>query len=246
VGLSGAERADDQASEAKQPPHVARDVITIYEPSVPRPLTPETPLLLGSASPRRRELLASAGVPLMVLAPKVDEALRAGEAPAIYLERIAAAKLDAAASAHASAVRAGASRAAGAILVADTMVTKGGVVLDKPDGPEAARAALEALSGQTHEVATRFLVGDPEGAANGPARVLHGETVRTEVTFRALAAREIDAYVSGREGLDKAGGYGIQGGAAGFVSRIEGSYTSVVGLPLAEVLVALRRLGLWS
>ncbi len=198
-----------------------------------RNLTPESPLLLGSASPRRRELLESVGVPLLVVAPKIDEALRERESWNAYLERVSAAKLEAAASLHRAL----------AVLVADTVVTCEALVLDKPEGPDAARAALERLSGRSHEVSTRFLLGEPKSDG---VTLLHAETVTTIVTFRPLTAAEIEAYVQSGEGFDKAGGYGIQSGAAGFVSRIVGSYTSVVGLPLAEVLVALRGAGLWA
>lgn len=214
---------------------MARDVITNYERSVRRNLTPESPLLLGSASPRRRELLESVGVPLVVAAPKVDEALRERESWNEYLERVSAAKLVAAASLNAMHAL--------AVLVADTVVTCDARVLDKPATPDAARAALERLSGRSHEVSTRFLLGEPNGDR---VTLLHAETVTSIVTFRALTAAEIEAYVRSGEGFDKAGGYGIQSGAAGFVSRIAGSYTSVVGLPLAEVVVALRGARLWA
>ena len=95
---------------------------------------------------------------------------------------------------------------------------------------------IARLSGQTHEVYTRFALGDAED-------VHHAETVVTRVTFRALGRDEIDAYAATGEGMDKAGGYAVQGRASGFVSRIEGSHTNVIGLPACEVVVALRRLG---
>lgn len=203
-------------------------------PAVPA-LSTDAPLLLGSASPRRRELLASAGVPLVVVAPTVDERVVPGEAPLAYLERVTAAKL-AAARALAGARALPRPRA---VLVADTTVVLADAILDKPATPEAARALLLALSGATHDVRTRFVLGAADDEA-----VLAAETVTTRVTFRSLGEDEIDAYVASGEPFDKAGGYGIQGGAAGFVLRIEGSYTSVVGLPLAEVIRALRVTGL--
>jgi septum formation protein len=98
---------------------------------------------------------------------------------------------------------------------------------------------IEALSGATHEVRTRFLLGSPPVGAV----VDHAQTVTTRVTFRALSSEEVAAYVGGGEGVDKAGAYAVQGGAAAFVEGIEGSYTNVVGLPLSEVIVALRGLG---
>jgi septum formation protein len=194
-------------------------------------ITAELPLVLGSASPRRRELLELLGVPFVVRAADVDEGTRAQEKPDAYLERVAQAKLE--------AVRAAGNERAGAILVADTtVVAPGDHVLGKPTDDADAAAMLAHLAGATHEVKTRFLIASP---LPGPA--LHGETVTTRVSFRALSSEEIDRYVATGEGRDKAGSYAVQGRAAAFVSRIEGSYTAVVGLPLCEVAVALRRLG---
>jgi septum formation protein len=206
-----------------------------------QPLSAIRPLLLGSASPRRRELLAAAGIPIVVATPGVDESFRAGEAPEAYLTRVTEEKL-------AGAFRAAAASGLGitaCALVADTIVELDGALVDKPNTTSDARRALELLSGRTHEVATRFAIGVRENDESDPT-IVHAETVRTRVTMRALSDREIGAYVMTREGFDKAGGYGIQGGAAGFVTRIEGSYTNVVGLPLAEVIVALQKLGLWA
>jgi septum formation protein len=195
-------------------------------------LTAETPLVLGSASPRRRELLALAGVPIVVRTAAVDESPRPAESPSAYLERIALAKL--------AAICASELPATPGVLVADTIVVApGGAILGKPADPEEARAMLEALSGATHEVRTRFLLGAPR-AGSAP---VHAQTVTTRVTFRALSYGEMAAYVAGGEGEDKAGAYAVQGGAAAFVERIDGSYTNVVGLPLSEVIVALRGRG---
>jgi septum formation protein len=98
---------------------------------------------------------------------------------------------------------------------------------------------LARLSGKTHEVMTRFAIGAMDGG-----EPLHAETVVTRVTFRAIAADELAAYVATGEGRDKAGAYAAQGRAGGFVSRIDGSYSCVVGLPACEVVVALRALKL--
>src|SRR5262249_3083204 len=148
-----------------------------------------------------------------------------------YLERIVAAKL-AAIGALAEA------RAAGAILVADTIVIQDRAILGKPADEADAARMLRALAGRVHEVWTRFAVASPAE----PTRALHGETVRTRVVFRALTADEITAYAATREGLDKAGAYAIQGVGGFAVERIEGSYSNVVGLPVCEVVVALRDL----
>jgi septum formation protein len=98
---------------------------------------------------------------------------------------------------------------------------------------------LERLAGRAHEVHTRFALARPGGPV-----VAHAETIVTRVSLRALESVEIDAYTESGEGMDKAGGYAIQGFAAGFVARIEGSYTNVVGLPACELVMALRSLGL--
>jgi septum formation protein len=191
-------------------------------------------LLLGSGSPRRRELQELAGLPFVVRSADADESIRPGEPPEEYADRVTRAKLD--------AVRARwTGEAARGVLVADTVVVApGGVVLGKPEGEEAARDALLRLSGATHEVLTRFVLAEPEG------RLAHVETVVTRVTFRSLTQDEAEDYAAQGEGRDKAGGYAIQGRAAIFVQRIDGSYTNVVGLPLCEVVSALRRLGWWG
>jgi len=189
------------------------------------------PLLLGSASPRRREILATLGLPITVVSVDVDERVLPGEAPAAYLERIVSDKLGAA------SLRA---RGVGAVLVADTSVILGDRALGKPSDEAEARDMLRSLSGREHEVWTRFALAS--GA--DPARAVHAETVRTRVFFRALDDAEIDGYAATGEGLDKAGAYAIQGIGSFAVERIEGSYSNVVGLPACEVVVALRRAGL--
>lgn len=189
------------------------------------------PLLLGSASPRRREILTTLGVPLVVVSLDVDERVRTGESPEPYLERVVADKLDAAAR-HAAG--------RGGVLVADTSVILGEETLGKPATKDDARTMIRALAGRAHEVWTRFAIARPED----PKRIAHAETVKTKVWFRSLDEDEIDAYVETGEGLDKAGAYAIQGIGAFAVSRIEGSYSNVVGLPACEVIQALGRVGL--
>lgn len=184
------------------------------------------PLVLASASPRRRELLERIGVPLVVRPVDVDEAVRPGEGAFAYLERVVADKAGAARAAHPD----------GVLLVADTSVIVDGEVLGKPGNDDEARVMIQRLQGREHEVATRF-------AISAEAEV--SETVRTRVWFRPLNAEQIARYVATGEGGDKAGGYGIQGVGAMLVARIDGSYTNVVGLPLAEVVVALEALG-WT
>jgi septum formation protein len=198
------------------------------------PLSSSSPLILGSGSPRRREILAGAGIPFVVLVGDADERVHDGEAVDRYLERVVLAKL--------ASVRARAGERPGAsILVADTSVVEGGAILGKPSSEEEALAMIARLSGRTHEVKTRFAIGE---ASARDAAALVARTVVTRVTFRVIAEAEALAYVASGEGRDKAGGYAVQGGAGPFVERIDGSYSCVVGLPEDEVLEALRSLGL--
>lgn len=204
------------------------------------------PLLLASASPRRREILTNLRIPTVVAPVDVDESKAPGEAGDAYLERIVGAKLDAA-SVHFASVDIGdtmpgasATRLAAAVLVADTVVVDGGYILGKPTSRLDAEAMIGRLAGKTHEVWTRFAIGTPDMRT----LVLHAETVRTHVTFRPLSVARVRSYVLSGEGDDKAGSYAIQGLGAGLVARVEGSYSNVVGLPACEVLVALEALGL--
>jgi len=200
------------------------------------PAHTSTPLVLGSASPRRREILQLLGVAFTACAASVDESVRAGEAVDAYLGRVTRAKLEAVRAGLPPELRA----SAAAVLVADTSVVLDGVILGKPADEREGRAMIESLAGRAHEVRTRFVLAPPAGGA----AALHDETVTTRVVFRALAPGEAAAYAATGEGTDKAGGYAAQGRAAAFVSRIEGSYTNVVGLPACELVVALRALGL--
>lgn len=185
-------------------------------------------ILLGSGSARRRELLAGLGFSLRVEPPEVDERVRPGEAPLAYLQRVVADK-----SAETARKLRDTDRGC---LVADTIVVCDAEILGKPVDPADARRMLERLQDRAHLVATRFSLVCGAG--------VHSETVQTAVHFRALSDAERDAYVASGEGVDKAGGYAIQGGAASFVREIHGSYTNVVGLPLAEVAIACAAFGL--
>ncbi|CAN5898678.1 nucleoside triphosphate pyrophosphatase [soil metagenome] len=206
----------------------------------PRALSPR-PILLGSGSPRRREILGNLRVSFVVHVAPADESTRPGEAAAAYLERVVLLKLAAVATAFGAGSDApGEVRSTSAVLVADTSVIESGDILGKPGTAEEAEAMIARLAGRTHEVWTRFAVGSPEITP----RILHAETVITRVTFRPLSAAAVRAYAESGEGSDKAGGYAVQGLGAGLVSRIDGSYTNVVGLPACEVLVALEVLGL--
>ncbi len=192
-------------------------------------------LCLGSASPRRSELLRQIGVPHCVRSVELDETAQPGETPADYVLRLAAAK--------ALAVQA-ARTAAGAqslpVLGADTTVTIDGAVLGKPRDSADLAAMFGTLSGREHEVLTAVAVAtrDADGAPQVRTRLS-----RTRVRFRAIAPGEAETYWATGEPRDKAGGYGIQGLGAVFVESIVGSYSGVVGLPLAETAALLRGAG---
>ncbi len=195
-------------------------------------VSPQTPLVLGSASARRRELVARLGLPFVVCSPSLDEGRDGSETPDAYLERIAQGKLD--------AVRTQWAGDAAGVLVADTIVVSpAGNLLGKPASVEEAAEMIGELSGATHEVRTRFVLA---AIARGAPAVC-AQTVATRVTFRRVSDRERRNYAASGEGLDKAGAYAVQGMAAAFIERIDGSYTNVVGLPLCEVVVAMREMG---
>jgi septum formation protein len=191
-----------------------------------RPLS----ILLCSASPRRRALLEALGHTVSVRAVDVDESERPGETASTYIERVVNDKLREAIALTLHEREGGTD----ARIVADTVVDLDGQILHKPvDRADAARI-LRLLSGRAHVVTTRFAVATTMDS--------HVESVGTRVIFRALEDDELEAYAATGEGDDKAGAYAIQGRGAAFVSRIEGSYGAVVGLPSCEVTVALRRL----
>lgn len=198
-------------------------------------ISESSPLVLGSGSPRRREILAAAHVPFVVVVGDADESVRDGEGAEAYLERIVLAKLGAVrAKVNASAT----ANLNAAILVADTSVVIDGAILGKPADDTEGFAMIARLRGRTHDVHTRFAIAE---AASGV--VLHAETVTTRVSFRAIDDEEARAYAASGQGRDKAGGYAVQG-AATFVKGISGSYSNVVGLPACEVVLALRGLGI--
>jgi septum formation protein len=186
-------------------------------------------LWLASKSPRRAELLRSVGVAFNVLADiDVDETEHAGEAPARYVGRIVRAKTEAACARLAGEAR-------WLALVADTTVTLDDAILGKPANIDEARDMLRRLSGKTHTVLTGVAVSDGK----------HTETLlhRTAVTFRSLKPDEVRRYTESKEPYDKAGGYGIQGPAAAFVTHIDGSHSGVMGLPLGQVVELLGQFG---
>jgi septum formation protein len=180
-------------------------------------------VILASASPRRAELLRAAGFEFEIVAADVDERVRDGETPDVYVRRLAQAKSGGAVS---DAI----------VIGADTAVVVDGAILGKPiDDADAARM-LKRLSGRTHDVLTGVSV------RLGTHELSRVETTRVE--FAPLTDADIAWYVSSGEGRDKAGAYAIQGLASRFIPRIDGSYSNVVGLPIAgvaELLATIRK-----
>lgn len=189
-------------------------------------MTPFPPALrLASASPRRRDLLASIGVVTEVMPVAIDETPQAGERADDYVSRLAREK-----------ALAGAVGSTLATLGSDTAVVIDGTILGKPRDRGHACEMLSALSGRWHSVMTAVAVTGPQGLLQA--------CVTTRVAMRSIAATEMAAYWATGEPADKAGGYAIQGHAAVFVERIEGSHSAVVGLPLYETAQLLERQGL--
>jgi septum formation protein len=185
------------------------------------------PLVLASASPRRAELLRQIGIVPDVIAPAhVDERPAAEERPTDHARRLAEAKADQIAGQYRDSF----------VLAADTVVALGRRILGKPTDEAAARRSLTLLSGCRHRVLGAVVLVAPGGRR---ARRL----VTTAVRFKRLAEPEIKSYLESGEWRDKAGGYAIQGRAAAFVPAITGSYSNVVGLPLAETVALLQGLG---
>ncbi len=187
----------------------------------------EPSIILASASPRRRELLAQAGISFTVLVPDADESLEPGMEPERAARVLAERKARLAARAHPESW----------VLAADTLVFTPDEILGKPRDRDDARRMLSLLSGRAHWVATGFCLGRE---AAGQWIV---DAATTEVFFRDLSPGEIEWYIQTGEPFDKAGAYGIQGLGVFLVREIRGSYTNVVGLPVCEVLEHLARAG---
>lgn len=182
-------------------------------------------LILASASPRRRELIARLGLTPDGIAPAdIDETPAKGELPREYARRMAREKAEAAASSDSF------------VLAGDTVVAAGRRILPKAEDEATARTCLELLSGRRHRVLSAIALRDPDGKM----RERLSETV---VMFKRLSSEEIDAYIASGEWDGKAGGYAIQGLAEGLISRIQGSHSAVVGLPLYETRALLKAAG---
>ena len=182
-------------------------------------------LVLASRSPRRADLLTAAGYTFAVAPADIDERRHEGESPGEYVGRLAAEKAD----------RVGPDVPDAVVLGADTVVVVDALVLGKPVDDADAAAMLQRLSGRSHEVLT--------GVALHATGCRRREVAVTRVTFRALTPADVAWYVESGESAGKAGAYAIQGRASRFVTHIEGSYSNVVGLPVAMVDRLLRSLG---
>jgi len=186
-------------------------------------------IVLASASPRRRELLAQVGIKTMVSPSEVDESVLIAESPEAHVIRLSCAK--------AMEVAERPEQPGRWFIGSDTVVVRDDVILGKPADAAGAAAMLGSLAGRSHRVISGYAVHDR----------LSGRTlsaaITTRVFFKDLTSREIEGYIATGEPFDKAGAYAIQGIGAFMVPRIEGSYTNVVGLPLCEVIAALEELG---
>ena len=178
-------------------------------------------LILASASPRRRDLLTQAGLRFDVLPAHIDESLRPNELPAQYVQRLALEKAQAIHALHPRAI----------VLGADTTVVLDNEILNKPTDRADAERMLRALSNRAHQVHTGIAVVTPT------TQRTHIET--TTVLFSSIPADDLAYYLSTGDSLDKAGAYGIQGYAARWITRIEGDFFNVVGLPIAATIQLL-------
>ena len=182
-------------------------------------------VILASQSPRRRELLGLTGLPFVVRAADIDETMDPGKAPFDEVARVSRLKAEAVAR-----------KPEDVVIAADTIVVCEGEVLGKPRNEADAFRILSLLSGRHHEVMTGMTV------VCGDKVITHTEV--TKIHFRELHPEEIRAYIASGEPMDKAGAYGIQGGAALFADEMVGDYYNVMGLPVCRLAVILRSLGL--
>jgi len=201
------------------------------------PISAERPLALGSASPRRRQILRDLQIPFLGAPAHIDESSLSEENPRSYVSRIASAK--------AKRVLHGLSeledkgiRHSGLVLVADTIVVLDEQILGKPKNAEQAFRLVEQLVGRAHVVLTCYALGQhPSG------ELLVQRTIESQVVMREASPEELRRYAATGEGLDKAGAYAVQGLGAFLIREVRGSYSNVVGLPACEIVEDLLRLG---
>ncbi len=189
-------------------------------------ISKDYPLILASSSPRRRELLATVGIPFKVVPSKIEEKTNNMR----EFEKLATEMAKQKAQEVYNRLR------DGWILGADTIVIIDGKIFGKPKDHEDAEYMLKTLSGREHTVITGFCIVNPLGG------ISHTEAVKSKVFIRELTSDEIKAYLSTKEPFDKAGAYAVQGIGAFMIKAIIGSYTNVVGLPLCELILALKKI----
>ena len=197
-------------------------------------------LILASSSPRRAEIVRNAGIAIEVCAIAVDESRRDGESHADYVKRLALAKARAAAGAQRDR------REEIWVVGADTVILAGGEILCKPVSADDARRMLRRLSGTWHEVHTGLALLRRPGADSASRPAAATERVLEEITrvqLAPLSESELDFYIAAGEWSDKAGAYGIQGIGGRYVTRIEGCYFNVMGLPIGRLWSLLREFG---
>ncbi len=186
----------------------------------------ERTLILASASPRRRELMSQIGLEFVISVAKINEQRLPNESPTEMVKRLAFEKAVAVFEPNS------------VVVAADTIVSVDDTVLGKPKDENEAKEMLKRLQGRQHYVYSGFCVHDGEKTVS--------EVVATEVVFRLVSDEEISEYVASGEPMDKAGAYGIQGGAAKFVSEIHGDYYNVVGLPICRLSTVLNDVFGWK
>ena len=179
-------------------------------------------LILASSSPRRRELLQQLGLEFEIYSPDIDESILAGEDVAAYVERLACAKADAVLRLFPDAI----------VIAADTSLGVDGQILGKPESKAHAFAIWSQISGRKHDVFSGVCVRTQQEKSS--------IVVRTQVEFQSLSLEDMESYWATGEPIGKAGAYAIQGIAARYIPRIEGSYSNVVGLPLYETVQLLQ------
>ena len=189
-------------------------------------ISPGKELILGSASPRRKRMLAGIGLEFTVKPIDIEEEINPRRSLAQEAQRLAILK----------AMAFGDMKPGQVLLTADTLVGINGRILGKPESTRQAEQMIAMLAGNTHQVATGFCL---QGLEHDGDNWMESGYQLTQVTFRALSAAEIKAYVASNESMDKAGAYGIQKKGASLVESINGSFHNVVGLPLAKVLEKL-------
>ena len=190
-------------------------------------LTKPKQIVLASSSPRRQELLSNLGVKFEIFIADIDESIKENETPQVLVERLSNSKAACANKKYSESL----------IIAADTVVVFQGDILGKPRDTQENYSFIEKLSGQTHEVYTGYTLSFKE------KKIL--SSLKSKVTFRNLSYEEIAQYVSTNEGMDKAGGYAIQGFGASIVKNISGCYFNIVGLSLSHILEEAKKLGVY-